>query len=51
MRVICNLPRSKKLAPSSDVYDEIRKLKSLLDDGIIGQDEFEQKKRQLLGLQ
>ena len=41
----------QKLAPSSDVYDEIRKLKSLLDDGIIGQDEFEQKKRQLLGLQ
>lgn len=40
----------KNASPGSDVYDEIRKLKSLLDDGIIAQDEFEQKKRQLLGI-
>lgn len=30
--------------------DEIRKLKSLLDDGIITQSEFDAKKKQLLGL-
>jgi hypothetical protein len=30
--------------------DEIRQLKSLLDDGLITQEEFELKKRQLLGL-
>lgn len=35
-------------APSS--ADEIRKYKQLYDDGIITQDEFEAKKRQLLGL-
>ena len=32
------------------VADEIMKYKSLLDDGIITQEEFETKKRQLLGL-
>ncbi len=30
--------------------DEIRKYKELLDDGVITQEEFEQKKKQLLGL-
>ncbi|MFT8362960.1 MAG: SHOCT domain-containing protein [Sporolactobacillus sp.] len=30
--------------------DELRKYKSLLDDGIISQDEFDAKKKQLLGL-
>ncbi len=30
--------------------DELRKYKSLLDDGIISQDEFDQKKKQLLGI-
>lgn len=30
--------------------DEIRKFKSLLDDGIITEQEFEEKKRRLLGL-
>lgn len=30
--------------------DEIKKYKELLDDGIITQEEFEQKKKQLLGL-
>lgn len=37
-------------ADSNDAYDEIRKLKCLLDDGIITQDEFEKKKSQLLGI-
>lgn len=35
---------------SKDKFDEIRKYKSLLDDGIISQEEFEKKKAELLGL-
>ena len=31
-------------------YEEIKKLKDLLDNGIITQEEFEQKKKQLLDL-
>jgi hypothetical protein len=33
-----------------DAADEIRKFKSLLDDGIISAEEFEMKKKQLLGI-
>nr|WP_212116877.1 SHOCT domain-containing protein [Niallia circulans] len=33
-----------------DAVNEIRKFKELLDDGIITEDEFEDKKKQLLGL-
>ena len=33
-----------------DAADEIRKFKGLLDDGIIAQEEFDAKKKQLLGL-
>jgi len=32
-----------------DVADEIRELKDLLDDGILTQEEFDAKKKQLLG--
>lgn len=39
---------SRGAAPSA--ADEIRKFKVLLDDGVITQAEFEQKKKQLLGL-
>lgn len=35
---------------SSDAAEEIRKFKSLLDDGIITEEEFQEKKKQLLGL-
>lgn len=35
---------------TTDSTDEIRKFKQLADDGIITQEEFEAKKRQLLGL-
>lgn len=31
-------------------YEEIKKLKALLDQGVITQEEFEAKKKQLLGL-
>lgn len=33
-----------------DLADEIRELKHLLDDGILTQDEFDAKKKQLLGI-
>lgn len=33
-----------------DVADEIRELKDLLDDGILSQEEFDAKKKQLLGI-
>lgn len=36
--------------PQSSPVEEIRKYKALLDDGIISQEEFESKKKQLLGL-
>ena len=35
-------------AKKMDKFDEIRKYKELLDQGIITQDEFEEKKRELL---
>ncbi|CCG89863.1 PH domain-containing protein [Pediococcus pentosaceus] len=36
--------------PTLDGPDQIRKYKSLLDDGIITQEEFDMKKKQILGL-
>lgn len=49
---------TKDIAETSDVSsispvrptDEIRKYKELLDDGIITQDDFDKKKKQLLGI-
>ena len=38
------------VAPQMDNPDTIRKYKQLLDDGIITKDEFEAKKREILGL-
>ena len=40
----------QQAAPQADPYEEIAKFKKLLDDGIITQEEFDQKKKQLLGL-
>lgn len=37
-------------APAADPTAELRKYKSLLDDGIISQEEFNAKKKQLLGI-
>lgn len=39
-----------KVVPTSDPTDEIRKYKQLLDENIITSEEFELKKKQLLGL-
>lgn len=41
---------SERTAPILSTADEIRKLKMLLDEGILTTEEFTQKKRQLLGL-
>ena len=41
---------SNESASSKSVADEIREFKALMDDGIISEEEFEAKKRQLLGL-
>jgi hypothetical protein len=44
-------PQDPQLATTAvSTADEIRKWKALLDDGIINQEEFEQKKKILLGL-
>gem|GEM_PF-6088090 len=44
-------PVTTAISPSSsNTADELRKFKSLLDDGIITQDEFDAKKKQLLNL-
>lgn len=37
-------------APPSDAIEEIKKYKALMEDGIISQQEFEAKKKQLLGI-
>ena len=39
-----------KFGKKKDSYEEIKKLKELLDNEIITQEEFEQKKKQLLDL-
>ena len=41
---------SKTTAPQNNSMDDIIKLKSMLDSGIITQEEFDAKKKQLLGL-
>ena len=42
--------KSNTVAPASSPVEEIKKYKELLDMGIITQDEFDIKKKQLLGL-
>ena len=39
-----------KIGRKNDPYEEIKKLKDLLDNGIITQEEFEEKKKRLLNL-
>jgi hypothetical protein len=38
------------MAPPADAIEEIKKYKALMEDGVISQQEFEAKKRQLLGI-
>jgi len=35
---------------TEDPYEKLKKLKSLLDDGIISQEEFDEAKKKLLGV-
>lgn len=44
-----NVPRSENSTTNSNA-DELKKFKELLDDGIITQEEFDKKKKQLLNL-
>ena len=46
-RVVTELPKEET---KNDPYEEIKKLKELLDMDIINQEEFDQKKKELLGL-
>ncbi len=41
---------SKEISPAISAADEIKKYKDLLDNNIISQDEFNAKKKELLGL-
>jgi hypothetical protein len=38
------------MAPPADAIEEIKKYKALMEDGILSQQEFEAKKKQLLGI-
>ena len=53
LQLICNSPKvpeeNSNVHPKSNA-DEILKFKNLLDQGIITQEEFDLKKKQLLGL-
>ena len=50
----CKKPKpvvvQQTVTQSTDAADQIRKLKSLLDDGILTQAEFDAKKKQILGI-
>lgn len=51
MRIISNDSSPKNDNPTSNIpVEELKKLKDLLDAGILSQEEFDAKKRQLLGL-
>ena len=43
-------PKPKVIITTNSPADEIKRYKELLDDGIITNEEFEEKKKQLLGL-
>jgi hypothetical protein len=48
LNVAPSAPEPAKLVPSKDVYDDLRELKKLLDEGIITQEEYEQKRKILM---
>ena len=54
---ICEIPKAEPIpaaetpaVPAASAIDELKKLKELLDMGIVTQEEFDAKKKQLLGL-
>lgn len=50
MSGIMNSSQNNVNATKVDPYEEVKKLKTLLDEGIITEEEFNQKKKELLGL-
>lgn len=50
VKSLLGLDKKEIIVNSQSDADEIRKYKALLDEGIISQEEFEAKKKQLLGL-
>ena len=50
LQMICDNQNNKPAESNVSNADEIQKFKSLLDSGVITQDEFDMKKKQLLGL-
>ena len=50
MSGIMNPSQNNVNATKVDPYEEVKKLKTLLDEGIITEEEFNQKKKELLGL-
>lgn len=48
--IIKNASKNSQPMSTNDIDEELRKLKSLLDDGILTQEEFDAKKKQLLNL-
>lgn len=44
-----NAPKQNTISVSSGTADELEKFKKLLDTGVISQEEYDQKKKQLLG--
>ena len=50
MSGIMNPSQNNVNATKVDPYEEIKKLKTLLDEGILTEEEFNQKKKELFGL-
>jgi hypothetical protein len=50
LRAAQSAPRPEAAPAQQDAAAELRKLKGLLDDGVITQEDFDAKKKQLLGL-
>lgn len=50
VRDVVNIPETAQTTSADDTVNEIQKFKALLDSGIITEEEFAAKKRQLLGI-
>ena len=42
--------KESEISSTSNIKDELKKFKEILDDGLITQDDFDAKKKELLGL-
>ena len=49
--VLCNNQHNKQmLGAQEDPYEKLSKLKKMLDDGLITQEEYDEQKKKLLGV-